>query len=79
MDGTTTTEAPDRILVLARKRYAAGEGLRGLPRPEGFPDCGWYTKQPRLLRNGETAVYLMYRWPAREKDGTRVHSLGRLN
>ena len=58
----------------------AARTLRGLPRPEGLPPGGWYSRQRRKLKSGEIGVYLMYRWHG-EPGSARgnAKSLGRLN
>jgi hypothetical protein len=53
--------------------------LRGLKRPRGLPAGGWYSRQPRPLKDGARAVYLMYRWRDPESDKNYARSLGRLN
>ena len=49
--------------VLAKARGA--RTLRGLPRPQGLPAGGWYSRQPRKLTDGSTGMYLFYRWHPR--------------
>ena len=53
--------------------------LRGLPRPAGLPAGGWYSLQRRILRGGQKATYLMYRWRDPDSDKGSAKSLGRLN
>ena len=63
------------VLVKAR----GARTLRGLPRPKGLPAGGWYSLQQRILRGGEKATYLMYRWRDPDSDKGSAKSLGRLN
>lgn len=74
---TIETAPAARVLELARSRYSAGMGVRGLPRPEGHPAGGWYSVQRRKLKGGSTAVYLMYRYCLETRPGAK--NLGRLN
>lgn len=60
-------------------RFDAGDPVRGLPKPEGYPTEGWYSTQPRSLADGGRAVYLMYRWRDPVSAATQARSLGRLN
>ncbi len=67
----------EEILAEARDRYAAGQGVRGLLRPNGAPDGAWFAVQRRILADGTQAAYLALRW----QDGERIkaRNLGRLN
>lgn len=71
----------EAILAEARERFAAGEAMRGLPKPADAPDDAWWTVQRRKLRRtNEPVAYLMLRWHiADEAGGPRARSLGRLN
>lgn len=79
MTDETVIETPERVLELAKDRYASGESVRGLPRLPDLPSGGWYSVQPRKLTTGERALYLTWRWRPSDGDGTRSRSLGRLN
>lgn len=80
MTDETVIEKPERVLELARERHAAGESMRGLPRPAALPSGGWYSVQVRKLKTGgELVPYLMWRWRDPETDRQKAHSLGRLN
>lgn len=83
-----THDTDEAILAEARKRFATGRDMRGLPRPNGAPPDSYYAVQHRLLASGEIGVYLYLRWPPRldEPPGPRgkvairpSRSLGRLN
>lgn len=67
----------ENILAEARERYAAGQGVRGLLRPNDAPDGAWFAVQRRVLADGTQAAYLALRW----QDGERIKAryLGRLN
>lgn len=67
----------ENILTEARDRYAAGQGVRGLLRPNGAPEGAWFAVQRRILADGTQAAYLALRW----QDGERIKAryLGRLN
>jgi|GEM_PF-6377203 len=67
----------ENILAEARGRYAAGQGVRGLMRPNDAPDGAWFAVQRRGLADGTQAAYLALRW----QDGDRIRAryLGRLN
>ena len=70
----------DAILQEARERFARGERLRGLPKPDGAPADAWWSVQRRKLSTGEPVAYLMLRWRSPETPGgPTVRSLGRLN
>ena len=73
-------ETPERVLELAKDRYASGESVRGLPRLADLPSGGWYSVQERRLKTtGQLAAYLMWRWRSSEKNSLKARSLGRLN
>lgn len=76
-----THDDDEAILQEARRRYAAGLSVRGLPRPHGAPPDAWWTVQRRKpTSDGTVPVYLMLRWRyPNEAGGKRARSLGRLN
>jgi hypothetical protein len=65
------------ILTEARARYAAGRSMRGLPRPAGYEETGYYSEQHRELSDGTTAAYLAWRW--RDRGRLRGVNLGRID
>ena len=69
-----TTEIAE-IMSQARGRRT----LRGLRKPKNLPASGWYSKQPRPLKDGSTGEYLYYRWRDPDSNKGRSMSLGRLN
>ena len=79
IDETTVVEVETAEIAKVVVKACGAHTLLGLTRPPVLPASGWYSLQRRILRGGEKATYLMYRWRDPDSDKGNAKSLGRLN